>query len=158
MKNTKKTICTIGAVVLLLGVMLLSCISAQSIIQLQTADNMLSSHIKQDENHEHCANGRYAVFGFGICAGIEIDGKRNEYMRGVIKADLTIINGYSFPPGGNYRILIIDRETGETFTKRDFGYCIHLKNFVGIGYISDYFQSWGLFSCSFKLCGNAGLV
>ena len=153
----KKKKLVIGTIVLLIGAMVFSSVTAQ--VVYNTMEN------------QKCANSSNStceVFGYGICYGISINGDikqgegRNEHIFGSINADLSIRNqgpipkkllGDIFARIIKYKIKITDLETGETFTEKELPTYIYLSNFTGKGYIDDYHQPWGATRAIFIIKG-----
>ena len=148
----KKKILVIEAAALLLGTILLSGISAQTLQPNAT-------QIERDENSQNHITGDYLVLGWGHCGGIGINGDWWDDASGHIIADLTIENGppYCYPPflRARWSIWIIDLETGEIKSKRELPRFIDLPNFNGYGYIDNYHIPKGPYGATFRLFGYA---
>ncbi len=152
MKNKIFTILTIS---LFLAVSITASINAQIIKELKDNELPLTNN--------------YSVFGIGICYGIGINGDikqgkgRNQHLAGFINAELSIRNqdpilfsliGSIFP----YFLKIKDLQTGEIYTKETLPLIIYINNFRGIGYIDDYYLSWGPTRAIFFLYGSADYI
>jgi len=106
----------------------------------------------------------HKILVYGNCYGISVNGDikqgkgRGAHMFGKINADLSIRNNPPLPPrllGGflPYVLTIIYPNTGQIYTKIALLEYIYLPNFVGFGYINDYYKSWGPTRAIFFLRG-----
>lgn len=162
----KKKIFTIGAIVLFLGTLVISCSIAQSV--LNGSESL--TKVKEEQNDELSSDHNWKVIGFGMCWGICINGDikqgegHNKLVFGRINANLSIRNELPFPPTMlgdifarivGYKIRITDPKTGQIYTKGELPIYVYLTNFTGIGYINDYHLSWGPHRAVFFLRGTA---
>jgi hypothetical protein len=123
----------------------------------------------ENSNSQQKSESNHRIFGFGTCYGIAINGDikqgkgRNQHLAGFIKTDLSIRNQDPIFTGCidsifPYFLKIKNLQTGEILTKDTLPVYVYLNNFSGIGYINDYYLSWGPTRAIFFLFGKADYI